>query len=74
MAATYQKYLDMVLAKGDEEIAKNKAKVTESYNSIAAHYANSDKAKAIDYFNKTLALDPTNNYALSSLKSLQPKK
>lgn len=74
MAATYQKYLDMVLAKGDEEIAKNKAKVTESYNSIAAHYANSDKAKAIDYFNKTLALDPTNNYALSSLKSLQPKR
>jgi len=71
MAATYQKYLDMVIAKGDEEVTKNKAKVTESYNSIAAHFANSDKAKAIEYFNKTLALDPTNNYALTSLQSLK---
>ena len=71
MAATYQKYLDMVLAKGTEEVTKNKAKVTESYNSIAAHFANTDKAKAIEYFNKTLALDPTNNYALTSLQSLK---
>ena len=74
MAATYQKYVDMVVAKGDEEVAKNKVKVMESYNSIAAHYANTDKAKAIENFNKTLALDPTNNYALTSLKSLQPKR
>lgn len=71
MAATYQKYLDMVLAKGTEEVTKNKAKVTESYNSIAAHFANTDKAKAIEYFNKTLVLDPTNNYALTSLQSLK---
>jgi predicted Zn-dependent protease len=71
MAATYQKYLDMVLAKGDEEVTKNKTKVTESYNSIAAHFANTDKAKAIEYFNKTLALDPANNYAITSLQALK---
>ncbi len=71
MAATYQKYLDIVVAKGDEEINKNKAKVTESYNSIAAFYANTDKAKAKEYFGKTLALDPTNTYALDSLKILK---
>jgi len=71
MAATYQKYLDIVLPKGDEEIVKNKAKVTESYNSIAAHFANTDKVKAKEFFNKTLALDPTNNYALESLKVLK---
>jgi predicted Zn-dependent protease len=71
MAATYQKYLDIVLPKGEEEIAKNKAKVTESYNSIAAHFANTDKVKAKEFFNKTLALDPTNNYALESLKVLK---
>jgi len=71
MAATYQKYLDLVLAKGPEEVTKNKAKVTESYNSIAAFYANTDKAKAKEFFNKTLALDPTNTYALDSLKLLK---
>ena len=71
MAATYQKYLDLVLAKGPEEVTKNKAKVTESYNSIAAFNANTDKAKAKEFFNKTLALDPTNTYALDSLKLLK---
>ena len=71
MAATYQKYLDLVLAKGPEEVTKNKAKVTESYNSIAAFYANTDKAKAKEFFNKTLALDPTNAYALDSMKLLK---
>jgi tetratricopeptide (TPR) repeat protein len=71
MAATYQKYLDIVVAKGDEEINKNKAKLTESYNSIAAFYANTDKVKAKEYFAKTLALDPTNTYALDSLKILK---
>jgi predicted Zn-dependent protease len=71
MAATYQKYVDLVLAKGAEEVTKNKAKVTESYNSIAAYYANTDKAKAKEFFNKTLALDPTNSYALESMKLLK---
>ena len=71
MAINYQKYVDMIIEKGDEEITKNKSKITESYNSMAAFYANSDKVKAIEYFNKTLALDPSNNYALTSLKSLK---
>ena len=71
MATSYQKYVDMIVAKGDEEVTKNKSKITEAYNSMAAYYVNSDKAKAIELFNKTLALDPTNNYALSSLKTIK---
>ena len=71
MAVNYQKYIDMVIAKGEEEITKNKKKITESYNAIAAHYANSDKAKAKEYFNKTLALEPTDSYAIESLKILK---
>lgn len=71
MATSYQKYVDMIVAKGDEEVMKNKSKITEAYNSMAAYYVNSDKAKAIEFFNKTLALDPTNNYALSSLKTIK---
>ena len=71
MAANYQKYIEMVIAKGEEEIIKNKKKITESYNAIAAHYANTDKVKAKEYFNKTLALDPTDSYATESLKILK---
>jgi Tfp pilus assembly protein PilF len=71
MSDYYQQYIDVVTAKGEEEIAKNKAKFVESYNNMASHYANSDKAKAKELLNKTLALDPTNSYALDALKLLK---
>jgi hypothetical protein len=41
-----------------------KAKLVEAYNTMAAGYANTDK-KAIEMFNKTLAIDPENGYANS---------
>ncbi|MEO8240577.1 MAG: tetratricopeptide repeat protein, partial [Flavobacterium sp.] len=46
-------------------------KIVESYNSIGASYANTDKPKAIEYFNKSLALDPANTYASQSVKALK---
>ncbi len=67
----YEEYLKVVTEKGEEEVTKNKAKFIESYNNIAASYANTDKSKAKEYFNKTLALDPTNTYATESLKTLK---
>ncbi len=70
----YEDYLRVVTEKGEEEVTKNKTKFIESYNNIAASYANSDVTKAQEYFNKTLALDPTNAYATESLKSLTPRK
>ena len=73
MSTYYQQYLDAVTAKGEEEVTKNKNKFIEAYNNIAAVFANSDKTKAVDYFNKTLALDPANEYALSSIKLLTKK-
>jgi len=71
MATYYQQYIDTVTAKGEAEITKNKNKFIESYNNIASFYANSDKAKAIELLNKTLALDPANAYALEALKMLK---
>jgi len=71
MAANYQLYIDTVTAKGEAEVTKNKAKFIEAYNNMAAHFANTDKTKAKELFNKTLALDPTNNYATESLKLLK---
>ena len=69
----YQEYIDIVTAKGEEELAKPavKTKFIESYNAIAAAYANTDKVKAKEYFAKTLALDPTNEYSIQSLKTLK---
>jgi tetratricopeptide (TPR) repeat protein len=69
----YEEFIAKTTEKGPEELANPLVlkKVIESYNSIAAAYANSDKVKAIEYFNKTLALDPTNNYAIKSLELLK---
>jgi cytochrome c-type biogenesis protein CcmH/NrfG len=71
MTKSYEEYLKVVTEKGEEEVTKNKAKFIESYNNIAASYANTDKSKAKEYFNKTLALDSTNTYATESLKTLK---
>ncbi|MGL2964967.1 tetratricopeptide repeat protein [Flavobacterium sp. XGLA_31] len=71
MTTYYQQYIDTVTAKGEAEITKNKAKFIEAYNNMAASYANTDKAKAKELFNKTLALDPANSYATESLKLLK---
>ncbi len=68
MAQMYDEYIATVIAKGPEEIETNKAKLIEAYNNTGAHYANTDKVKAKDYWSKTLALDPTNEYALQAIK------
>ncbi len=69
----YEAYVNAVTEKGADELAKPAVlkKVLESYNNIGASYANTDKTKAIEYFNKTLLLDPSNKYAADSLKSLK---
>ena len=73
MTKNYEEYVAKVTALGAEELAKPavKAKFIESYNNMAASFANTDKLKAIEYFNKTLALDPANKYALDSIKILK---
>ncbi len=69
----YEAYVAAVTAKGADELAKPAVikKIAESYNTIGATYANTDKVRAVEYFNKTLVIDPTNAYALSSIKQLK---
>jgi hypothetical protein len=50
-----------------------KGKLIEAYT-MAAGYANTDKMKAIELFNKTLAIDPENGYAKQSVEMLKDKK
>ena len=73
MTKNYEDYVAKVTTLGAEEVAKPavKAKFIESYNNMAASFANTDKIKAIEYFNKTLTLDPANKYALDSIKILK---
>jgi hypothetical protein len=72
MIKYYQQYIDIV--KGPEEMAKAtvKGKLIEAYNTMAAGYANTEM-KAIELFNKTLAIDPENGYAKQSVEMLKDK-
>lgn len=72
MAQNYQKYVDLIIAKGPEEVTKSKAKLTEAYNNMGVYYAAiGDKTKAKELLNKTLELDPANTFATESLKTLK---
>jgi len=73
MVKNYEDYIAKTTALGAEELGKPavKAKFVESYNNMAASFANSDKVKAIEFFNKTLTIDPANNYAAESIKILK---
>jgi len=73
MVKSYQDYIDKTIEKGAEEVAKPavKTKFIEAYNNIAVIYSKTDKVKAKEYLNKTLAIDPANQYALDALKTLK---
>lgn len=73
MVKNYEDYVAKTTELGAEELAKPaiKTKIVECYNNMAASFANTDKAKAIEYFKKTLALDPENSYAADSIKILK---
>ena len=73
MVKDYQDYVAKTTELGPEELAKPavKTKIIECYNNMAASFANTDKAKAIEFFKKTLELDPANSYATESIKILK---
>ena len=71
----YEEYFAKIKEKGPEELAKptTTKKIIESYNTIAASYANTDKVKAIEYFNKAILFDLTNAYETESIAKLKNK-
>ena len=72
MAANYQKFADLVVPKGPEEVTKNKAKLIEGYNNSAAFFVGKkDIVKAKELLGKTLAIDATNDYAIKSMATLK---
>lgn len=71
MAVAYDNYIALIVAKGPADIEKNKKNLLEAYDNAGAYYAVKDKAKAKDYFTKSLELDPANDYAKQELQKLQ---
>lgn len=71
MVPFYEKYISVVLEKPEAAAdARYKRNLAEAYNNLGAFYARTNQAKAKEYFSKTVALDPANEYAAQMLKSL----
>ena len=71
MVPFYERFIEVVSEKPENlSDARFKKNLAEAYNNLGAFYIRSNQAKARDYFNKTIALDPTNTYAPEALKSL----
>lgn len=70
MVKAYDEYIKIVTA-SPEEAAKQKKNLIEGYSNIGAYYAVTDKAKAKEYFNKALALDPADTYVKAELAKLK---
>lgn len=78
----YEKFITLVTVTKPEKAASNGKNLVEAYNYLGASVSATDKEKAKEYFNKSLAIDPQNAYATESLKALtaspapaaQPKK
>lgn len=73
MKKNYEDFIAKATEKGAEEIAKPlvKKKFIESYNNIASSYLTTDKAKAKEFVNKSLEIDPTDKRALDLLAFLK---
>jgi Tfp pilus assembly protein PilF len=66
----YEKYIDLVTVAKPEKAAASKNSLIEAYNYLGAIASATDKERAKEFFNKTLALDPQNALATDNLKYL----
>ncbi|MES2651494.1 MAG: tetratricopeptide repeat protein [Bacteroidota bacterium] len=68
----YLKFIEIVTVTKPEKgtTPGNIKNLIDTYNWFGSFYSVTDKEKAIEYLNKTLALDPQNAYAAQSLKIL----
>jgi len=70
--AHYEKYIEMVKSKGDEEIQKSKANLIEIYNTMAYQYVLIENfTKAKELLSETIKLEPGNEYAQQVLAYIE---
>lgn len=72
-AKNYEDFITTVYKKDPKDLTTKgmKAKLVEAFNNMAIIYAATDTVKAKESFNKTLSIDPANQFAIDSLKSLK---
>jgi tetratricopeptide (TPR) repeat protein len=71
----YDKFIELVLAKQSatppvELTAADKKNLIEAYSYNGGYFITKDKAKAKDYFNKALAIDPENAQIKDALRAI----
>lgn len=71
MVPDYEKYIELVTAKGGTLSASTRNNLKEAYNNLGAYYIKSDIEKAKSYLKKTVELDPQDSYAPSVLKQIE---
>lgn len=71
VAKNYEDFVTTANKKEAADLIKMKSKFVEAYNNLGIIYVATDKVKAKDNFEKTLAVDPANQYAMEQLKSLK---
>lgn len=72
MNEAYLGFIKALTERGELNAAKNKNTVIEAYTFIGAHYAAlNENQKAVEYLNKVLALDSSNQYAKTTIQEIQ---
>lgn len=66
----YEKYIELVTVTKPEKAATSASGLVEAYTNLGSYAALTDREKAKEYFNKALAIQPTNQNALDNLKML----
>ncbi|WP_231458748.1 MULTISPECIES: hypothetical protein [unclassified Pedobacter] len=65
----FETFVEKVTAK-PELVTANAKKLSEAYDNIGGYYFNTDKAKAKEYFDKSVAVYPAGTFAAAKLKEL----
>lgn len=70
--AHYEKYIEMVKSKGEEEVQKSKSNLIEIYNTMAYQYVQVENyTKAKQFLGETIKLEPGNEYAQQVLAYIE---
>ena len=67
----YDKFIELTLAKTTELTDRDKTNLVEAYSYNGGFFITKDKAKAKEYFDKALAIDPNNAQIKDALRAIK---
>lgn len=66
----FETFIQKVTVEKPELAAANAKKLGEAYDNLGAFYGETDKTKALDYLNKSVAVNPAGTFAPAKIKEL----